>query len=125
MSFGDVGMDWPPYPTKSCSPKRNGKSLTKHLMKTSKMLLNSLLLFPPFVYFLALPHLSFMSLSSSLSSEISINSFSFHLTMTKRGSSSTVVDFQVASHFKLINLTHKISNLVRRSRRFLQSPRTF
>ena len=50
-------------------------------MKTIKMLLDGPLSFLCFICFLVLPHphLSFISLFSSLSLEISINSFSFHL----------------------------------------------
>ena len=73
-----------------------------------------------FVYFLGLPHRSFISLFSSLSPKNSTSSFSFHLKIMiiKRGSSSAVVYFQLASHFLLIILKHKTLNLVRRSRRF-------
>ena len=101
---------------------RFAKGEAKNQMKTTKMLFNSPLSFLLFVYFLVLPHL-YISLFSSLSPEISINSFSFHLIVIKRSGSSAVVDFQVASHFQLIKLKHKILNLVRRSRCFLQSPR--
>ena len=54
------------------------KVKTKNQTKTIQMLLHSPLPFLFFVYFLVLPHPPFISLFSSLSPEISINSFLFH-----------------------------------------------
>ena len=82
------------------------KVKTKNQTKPTKMLLNSPLSFLFFVYFLVLQHLSSISLFSSLSPETSIDSFSFHLIILQRGSSSAVVDFQVASHFQLIAISN-------------------
>ena len=55
------------------------KAKTKYQVQAIKMLLNAPLSFLLLVYFLVLPHLSFISLFSSPSPEISISSFSFHL----------------------------------------------
>ena len=97
---------------------------TKHQMKTIKILLNSPLSFLLFVFFLVLLRLSFISLCSSLSPEISIISFSFNLIAIKRGSPSALVDFQGASYFQLIKLKNNIWPKYDAlcSRRFLQSP---
>ena len=114
-------MVWPPYPTKSHSCKHNGKNLshfnsfswvkgkygcdlgkveTMHQKKTIILLPNSLISIVIFFYFLDLLCLSFISLFSLLSPEISITSFP-----------SIIVYFQVACHFQLIKLTHAILNL--------------